>query len=196
MPQEFRDDAIGPGVAAGGTFVDPVEIGSAATAPEPERTPGGRKKRADAGKPRGSRAGAASGTGSKTKAQVALDLSSLQAMFVGAHVMLAAALQTPEFAISEDEGRSFAQAASNVMRHYNVQTTQKTVDWIALIGISAQIYVPRIIAVSMKPKEPRTPNAPHIVVGGRAKPEPKAEAAVVYPFYQPPTPQDDAGFTG
>lgn len=53
----------------------------------------------------------------------------------------------PELAITDDEGEQFMKAAQNVMRHYNVQTTQKTLDWVALMGVSATIYGTRLYAI-------------------------------------------------
>jgi hypothetical protein len=70
-------------------------------------------------------------------------------MFVGLHVMLAQLTKTEELAISMDEGEAFMKAASNVMRHYSVQTTQKTLDWIAFGGCTIQIYGLRIVAISV-----------------------------------------------
>ncbi len=81
-------------------------------------------------------------------------------MFVGLHVAIATATRTPEFAINDEEGTAFMKAAQNVMRHYSVETTQKTLDWLAFGGICAQIYAPRIVAIAAKrpetvPQRPR-----------------------------------------
>ena len=71
--------------------------------------------------------------------------------------MLAQSLSTPELMISPDEGRDFTKACQNVMRHYSVQTTQKTMDWIALFGVSAAIYGPRFVAISANKRANRAP---------------------------------------
>lgn len=71
-------------------------------------------------------------------------------MFVGLHVVLAERTETPEIAISEDEGKAFMTAAQNVMRHYSVETTQKTLDTIAFVGTTISIYAPRMAAYSMR----------------------------------------------
>lgn len=76
-------------------------------------------------------------------------------MFVGLHVMLGQL--TPELAINEDEGKTFMRAAQNVMRHYSVQTTQKTLDWIALIGVTTALYAPRATAIGIRRRNENRP---------------------------------------
>ena len=71
-------------------------------------------------------------------------------MFVGIHTMLAMQTNTPELAISEDEGKAFMTAAQNVLRHYSVETTQKTLDTIALLGVTVGIYAPRFVAINVR----------------------------------------------
>ena len=71
-------------------------------------------------------------------------------MFVGVHAMLAMNTGIPEFELSPDEGVAFTQAAQNVMRHYSVETTQKTLDWIAFMGTVGGIYGPRIVAYGVR----------------------------------------------
>jgi len=44
------------------------------------------------------------------------------------------------------------QAVQNVMRHYSVETTQKTLDWVALMGAASGMYVPRLAAISIRRK--------------------------------------------
>jgi hypothetical protein len=62
--------------------------------------------------------------------------------------VIAQASKTPELAINMDEGEHIMKAAQNVMRHYNVQSTQKTLDWISLAGACSMVYVPRVIAIA------------------------------------------------
>jgi hypothetical protein len=59
-------------------------------------------------------------------------------------------MDAPELAITEDESKQFLKAAQNVMRHYSVQTTQKTLDWIALVGVTTAIYAPRFAAIAFR----------------------------------------------
>lgn len=76
-------------------------------------------------------------------------------MFVGVHALLAAQTQTPELAITEDEGKAFTLAAQNVMRHYSVEATQQTLDWIALAGTCVAIYGTRVAAIQMRKRQER-----------------------------------------
>lgn len=73
-------------------------------------------------------------------------------MFIGLHVLLAERTSTPELVIAPDEAKQFMGAAQNVMRHYSVETTQKTLDWIAFMGVTAGMYMPRMVAVSVRRK--------------------------------------------
>lgn len=76
-------------------------------------------------------------------------------MFVGLHALLAERTETPELAMTEPEAKQFMVAAQNVMRHYSVETTQKTLDWIAFAGCAAGIYGPRFAAIQInKRKKP------------------------------------------
>jgi len=78
-------------------------------------------------------------------------------MFVGIHAMLAIQTNNPELMISDAEGKSFMNAAQNVMRHYSVETTQKTLDWIAFLGIGVGIYGTRVVAISNRRAVEKTP---------------------------------------
>jgi hypothetical protein len=71
-------------------------------------------------------------------------------MFVGIHAMLATMTQTPELELSEEEGKNFTTCAQNVMRHYSVTATQKTLDWVAFVGCCTMIYGPRVAAISFR----------------------------------------------
>lgn len=64
--------------------------------------------------------------------------------------MLAERTETPELRMSMDEGQQFMTSAQNVLRHYSVQQTQKTLDWIAFMGVAAGLYTPRIGAYMMR----------------------------------------------
>jgi hypothetical protein len=81
-------------------------------------------------------------------------------MFVGLHMMLADASGRPEWAITDDEGKNFVERAQNVLRHYSVEGTQKTLDWIAFGGCCVGMYGPRIVAVARnRAEETRANNA-------------------------------------
>ncbi len=159
MATEYRSDPDGsngePGNLDGASIVNPSDVdanGVAAAEPSP-----GRKRRRDAGQPRGPR-----GTGTK-KESVSLDLSSITGLLVGVHALLAQVTETPEIAITEDEGKAFTKASQNVMRHYSVQTTQKTLDWIALFGVTASIYGPRIAAIGIRKRSEREPKTAKVI---------------------------------
>lgn len=71
-------------------------------------------------------------------------------MFVGLHAALAVRTNTPELMIEPDEGKAFMKSAANVMRHYDVRATQKTLDWIAFIGCAGSIYGTRAFAIAAR----------------------------------------------
>lgn len=155
MPQEYRDatdgtndplisDAIDLG-SIGGT--DGGGSGGGSLAPEPARAPGKRK-----GRPPGSKnAGSGKSTGAaKEKTSGKLDLSSLTGLFVGLHVIAAGASNVPELAIDMQEGDTFMKSAQNVMRHYSVESSQKTIDWLAFGGTVCMIYGTRFGAYMLR----------------------------------------------
>lgn len=141
------ENGTGLGGAGGGRVIDPSSI--SATVPEPSRKP--RKSRSDAGKPRGpnsrtASSGPSAGT-AKTKVKGSLDLSSLTGLLIGASVLLENKLEVDGVAISPAEADSFMTAAQNVARHYSVETTQRTLDWIAFLGVTASVFGTRAVAV-------------------------------------------------
>lgn len=153
MATEYRepvgDANVGSGSAdLGAGVVDPAAVAAVGSEPvgDGHRT---RKRRSDAGQSRGGRKSA--GT-TKASQKVALDLGAITGMFVGLHALLAERTDTPEIAITEDEGKQFMAAVQNVMRHYSVETTQKSLDWIALMGTASGMYVPRIAAAGVRRK--------------------------------------------
>lgn len=115
-------------------------------------------------------------------------------MFVGLHATLAMMTKTPELQVSEQEGRDFMKAAQNVMRHYSVQSTQKTLDWLAFGGIAAGLYGTRAFAVSMRRnmetagKREERGQVLQFPDRGRKAAEPEPAAA---PVYAPSVPQGD-----
>lgn len=149
MPQEYREPTDGSDGAGD------VDIGAlaAGTAPAAGAEPGRVKRKYT--RRNGSAPGAAPAKGQK----VALDLSSITGLFVGLHVVIAQASKTPELAITMEEGGHIMTSAQNVMRHYNVQSTQKTLDWISLAGAVSMVYVPRVIAIAAN-KRARTIEQP------------------------------------
>ena len=78
-------------------------------------------------------------------------------LFVGIHTMLAMQTKTPELQMSPEEGQQFMLAAQNVMRHYSVEATQQTLDWIALFSCAATIYGTRAAAVAARRSREKNP---------------------------------------
>jgi len=73
--------------------------------------------------------------------------------------MLGAILKAPELEIEKDEAKQLATAAGNVMRHYDVRTTQKALDWAALGVCAGTIYGGRLIALSIRQRRERAERA-------------------------------------
>lgn len=63
-----------------------------------------------------------------------------------------------------DEAAGIAKASANVMRHYNVQATQKAIDYAALVSVLAQSYGIRLAATAMRTRT--KPRAPNMAQGG------------------------------
>lgn len=80
-------------------------------------------------------------------------------MFVGVHMMLAHKTNTPELIVQPDEAAQFMHAAQNVMRHYSVEATQKTLDWIAFAGVAGGMYLTRGIAIAARRSQEKTERA-------------------------------------
>lgn len=52
--------------------------------------------------------------------------------------------------MEQEEGEQFMRAAQNVLRHYSVETTQKTLDWIAFGGVTLSLYGQRFGAYMIR----------------------------------------------
>jgi hypothetical protein len=124
-------------------------------------------------------------------------------MLVGVHAMLAMQTKTPELAITEDEGKAFMRAAQNVARHYSVETTQKTLDWVAFLGVAGSMYGTRFAAVQFRKRNEREaggqvlrfrPRPVETPAGGPTEPPPTGGTG-----YTPsvvPGPDDEFGANG
>lgn len=64
--------------------------------------------------------------------------------------MLASQTETPELEIEQAEGEQFMKAAQNVMRHYGVTATQKSLDMVAFVGVALGMYAPRFAAIRFR----------------------------------------------
>jgi hypothetical protein len=81
----------------------------------------------------------------------------MQGLLVGMTTMLAMRTGHEELAVTSDEAGEFLKAAQNVARHYSVETTQRTLDWIAFVGVSAQVFGTRAVAVMVKSRRESSP---------------------------------------
>jgi hypothetical protein len=71
-------------------------------------------------------------------------------MLIGISTMLALQTGIEEIEVGPDEMNAWLGAAQKVARHYSVETTQRTLDWIAFVGISGQVFGTRALAVAVK----------------------------------------------
>jgi hypothetical protein len=101
----------------------------------------------------------------------------------------------PEFGVSEDESVDFMQKVQNVLRHYSVETTQKGIDFIALLGSGSMIVGTRVAAYNMRVRmetEQRSQARPFNVVqmpqNGQA---PRQQPNPGSPVVEPQMPMDD-----
>lgn len=113
-----------------------------------------------------------------------MDLSSLTGLFVGLHVALAEITKTPELSLSMKEGEDITRATQNVLRHYSVETTQKTIDIAALVGTLAQVYGFRWGAYMLRTRSPRREPQRRTSPIVDVTPQPKANGAA-HPQEQP-----------
>jgi hypothetical protein len=88
-------------------------------------------------------------------------------------MLLAGMLKAPGLMLTETEARQMAEATANVSRHYNVQATQKTLDWTNLATVLVLTYGTRIMAASKRKKDEAVAAA-------------AAQDATVMPFHRPP----------
>jgi hypothetical protein len=134
---------------AGGNAIDLEQLAGndSVVASEPSGKPP-RKQRSDIGKSRASK-----GTGtSKKPEKVALDLSGLAGLFAGMTAALSANRDIPELEVSQEESEDLAAKAQAVLRHYSVESTQKGVDIITLLGCVGGIVSTRVAAYTLRLK--------------------------------------------
>lgn len=71
-------------------------------------------------------------------------------MLIGLHAFIAMQTDMPHWNLEEAEAKSFTRACQNVARHYNVQTTQKAIDIMALMGCIGTVYGTRLMATKFE----------------------------------------------
>lgn len=103
-----------------------------------------------------------------------MDLSSLNFTIFYAHKMLAAGSGLPELELSQAESDALATSAQNVMKHYNIKTSQKTVDWANLLMTMGVVYGGRISQINERSKREKRER--------RAAAQAEVEAHAAAPF--------------
>lgn len=165
------DSPAGNGVPDGGTpigdifgdggdlVIDPAaldagtDIGSATSGTNLDGTP--RKRR-----------GRKPGSGNASKKAAALDISGVEKILFSAHMMLAHATGMDELSIDQSEANQLASAVSNVARHYAVEASQVTLDWVNLVMALGMIYGTRGIAIRNNRKKKPQQHSNVVSLGG------------------------------
>ncbi|MBK8189081.1 MAG: hypothetical protein IPK79_01345 [Vampirovibrionales bacterium] len=95
--------------------------------------------------------------------------------------------------LQPEEAERFLTAAQNVARHYSVETTQRTLDWIAFAGVSVQVFGTRAIAVVVSKSKAGRGAAPARAPRGPVAPDPVVNVdGTPYSPSVPPGPDGDA----
>lgn len=132
-----------------------------------------RRKR---GRKAGSGNGNASGGTASTGPQAKLSVGGIEALLFSIHTMGAAALKTPELALSEGEAQQMAIAITNVAKHYPTTVIDpKIVDWGNLAMCLAMAYGPRVYMIRERLKEEQTQRRQNAQTRGLPTPSPGAE---------------------
>lgn len=179
MPEEFREPEREPIPGDNGIGFDLGTLDkTGAAAPEPGGKP--RKLRKD-GQPWGS--GSGKRTAASEKVRGTLDLSSLTGLFVGFHVVLAERTGVPELGMTMEEGIGLQKSIENVARHYPINTTQKALDWAALVGTLGMLYGTRFGSYMVRKSAERRPLASvHPIRPAPVQPAPRAAEAAPQNF--------------
>lgn len=59
--------------------------------------------------------------------------------------------------MTEGEARGFLMAWQNYLRHFSIPATQRTVDLMTAVGVTAFLYIPRAAAVVERKRRPPSP---------------------------------------
>lgn len=124
--------------------IDPATV-TAANGPAPA-TDGPRKR---GRRPKSTAPGSVSGG----YAETTLDISGIEKILLSSHLIMATMMKAPNLALDQKEARALAEATVNVTRHYNVQATQKTIDWVNFATTAFMIYGTRAIAYGAERKK-------------------------------------------
>jgi hypothetical protein len=136
--------------------VDPRAISAAAAAARSDDASsggGGPKKRHRRTKAELERDGyqpkAASGSSSTSK-KAPLTVDGLAFSLSGIHSLLAVTLSAPELAWKDDEAKIVAENMVAVSRHYDIQASQKAIDWGNLVIALGTVYGRKVVPLAMR----------------------------------------------
>jgi hypothetical protein len=135
--------------------VNPGAISAAAAAARADASSGdsGPKKRHRRTKAELERDGyqpkAASGSASASK-KAPLTVDGLAFSLSGIHSLLAVTLSAPELAWKDDEAKIVAENMVAVSRHYDIQASQKAIDWGNLVIALGTVYGRKVVPMAMR----------------------------------------------
>src|SRR5271165_4658290 len=154
--------------------IEPVEGSAETSTVEPARR---------RGRPVGSKNKSSQGT----KA-IPLDVNSVTFSLTGIHALLAAGLSSPELIMSESEAKIIASNAAAVMRHYDLQASQKAIDWGNLVVALGAFYGPRFISIGVRKRaeaRERRHQNPGVRVASPVPSPPSSAARAANPLERP-----------
>ena len=80
-------------------------------------------------------------------AKKAMDITGIEKLLYSTHTMLSAFV-VPELAIDQQEAAMLANGIAQVQRHYTTsEFSEKTFDWLNLVGVCGMVYGTRFMAV-------------------------------------------------
>jgi hypothetical protein len=71
------------------------------------------------------------------------------------HGIAASVTKCPELELDGEEADKLAIATKNVLRHYNIKTTQKAIDHLNLLFCAGVLYAPRVIVIKERKAKER-----------------------------------------
>lgn len=124
------------------------------------------------------------GSKNGTRKALSQDLESVEALLMSTHLMLAAMLDSADFALEPDEAKKLAESLDRVKRLYPMNFNPKIMAWMHLATTAGGIYGPRVflLLAAKKPKPgpklvPMPEQAP--------KQEPQKQTVNAAPIYTP-----------
>lgn len=155
-----NDDAVVSDARSGGVIdgTEPSDGGSADTSISGANPADGIPVKRGRGRPRkdggAGSSGSASGDGGRKESprasgpKASLDVDLFAQQLVGMHMIAAKLLNAPELMIGPDEAKNLAKAIQNIMKHYSINVSPKTIAMMQFMGVAAAIYAPRAIMIA------------------------------------------------